>query len=296
MNINEAKELDLVEYLSRIGHKPEKISGQHYWYLSPLRDEKTPSFKVNRKLNKWYDWGAEGTERHGNLIDFGILYHHCSVRDFLKMLDDGLTVSSIRKNNPQSSEEQERKIEILSIQSIHSFSLFHYLKQRHIHMQVANDFLKEVRYKNGDKSFYGLGFKNDSGGYEIRSSSFKGSSSPKDVTSFDNDARELAVFEGAFDFLSYKTIYRILDEPKSNYLILNSDVFFEKSLPTMLEYPVVRLYLDNDKTGQKFTLMAQKTDALKFHDMRRLYQSYKDLNEWHVNFGNGGKHKLRLEP
>ena len=33
-----------------------------YWYLSPLRKEVTPSFKVNDRLNEWYDFG-EATGR-----------------------------------------------------------------------------------------------------------------------------------------------------------------------------------------------------------------------------------------
>src|SRR3954468_13569607 len=79
-SIQEAKQVDLIEYLEKLGYQPQRVRNNDYWYLSPLRDEKTASFKVNRKLNKWYDHGlGEG----GNIIDFGILYHNCSVGDFL---------------------------------------------------------------------------------------------------------------------------------------------------------------------------------------------------------------------
>ena len=44
----DAKQLDLVDYLASLGHQPAKVRNQDYWYLSPLREEKTPSFKVNR--------------------------------------------------------------------------------------------------------------------------------------------------------------------------------------------------------------------------------------------------------
>ncbi len=49
--------MDMVEYLQKLGYQPQKIRNNDYWYLSPLRDEKTASFKVNRKLNAWYDFG-----------------------------------------------------------------------------------------------------------------------------------------------------------------------------------------------------------------------------------------------
>ena len=78
-----ARQLDLVEYLQDLGHHPQKIRGNDYWYLSPLRSEKTASFKVNRKLNLWYD---HGLGKGGSLIDFGMLYFNCSVKEFLERL------------------------------------------------------------------------------------------------------------------------------------------------------------------------------------------------------------------
>jgi len=80
---SEAKQIDLVDYLAALGHQPKKIRNQDYWYLSPMRIEKTPSFKVNRSLNVWYD---HGIGKGGNLIDFGILYFNCTVGDLLNHL------------------------------------------------------------------------------------------------------------------------------------------------------------------------------------------------------------------
>ena len=83
LSVAQAKEIDLVDLLAAIGHQPQKVRNQDYWYLSPFRDEKTASFKVNRKLNVWFDFG-EG--KGGNLIDFGILYFRCSVTELLDKL------------------------------------------------------------------------------------------------------------------------------------------------------------------------------------------------------------------
>jgi hypothetical protein len=65
-----AKEVDLVDYLFSLGYRPTKIRNNDYWYLSPLRHESKASFKINRKLNAWYDFGLG---KGGDLIDFGIL-------------------------------------------------------------------------------------------------------------------------------------------------------------------------------------------------------------------------------
>ena len=61
------------------------MKGNDYWYLSPLRNEKSPSFKVNRTKNLWYD---HGIGKGGTLVDFGILYYRCSVKEFLAKLED----------------------------------------------------------------------------------------------------------------------------------------------------------------------------------------------------------------
>jgi hypothetical protein len=41
ISCREAKEIDLVDYLQKLGYKPSKIRGQGHWYLSPFRNEKT---------------------------------------------------------------------------------------------------------------------------------------------------------------------------------------------------------------------------------------------------------------
>jgi DNA primase len=83
INCNQAKKIDIVTYLENLLVKPTKVTGSDYWYLSPLRLEKDPSFKVNRKLNVWYD---HGIGKGGNLIDLGILLFNCSVSEFLEKL------------------------------------------------------------------------------------------------------------------------------------------------------------------------------------------------------------------
>ena len=80
----QARQLDIVSYLSALGYQPAKIRNHDYWYHSPLREEKTPSFKVNRKLNRWYD---HGHGKGGNLVDFAILYNDCTVKEFLQTID-----------------------------------------------------------------------------------------------------------------------------------------------------------------------------------------------------------------
>jgi len=57
ISFDEARQFDMADDVSSLAHLPSRISNSDYWYLSPLRKEKTPSFKINRELNCWYYHG-----------------------------------------------------------------------------------------------------------------------------------------------------------------------------------------------------------------------------------------------
>ena len=57
MNIQEAKQIKIADYLQSLGHRPVKQQGANLWYKSPLRNESEPSFKVNTTMNSWFDFG-----------------------------------------------------------------------------------------------------------------------------------------------------------------------------------------------------------------------------------------------
>ena len=99
ISIDEAGQFHMVDYFSKLGHSPTKIRNADYWYLSPLSDEKNASFKVNRKLNCWYD---HGIGKGGNLIDFAILYHKCTISEFLKILIAIYHFNSLRLYPPNT--------------------------------------------------------------------------------------------------------------------------------------------------------------------------------------------------
>ena len=55
MNISDNKKI--TDFLQEQGHQPTSVKGNNWWYLSPLRDEHTASFKVDVNKNVWYDFG-----------------------------------------------------------------------------------------------------------------------------------------------------------------------------------------------------------------------------------------------
>jgi hypothetical protein len=181
----------------------------------------------------------------------------------------------------------EHKLIVLGDFVLGSFGLLNYLQERRIPIDIADKFCREVRYELNNKVYYGIGFKNDSGGYEIRNRYFKGSSSPKNITTIDNKAKEVGVFEGFFDFLSFMAIHQNQEQLRMDFMILNSVSMFQRARPFMENHDKIRLYLDRDSTGQNFS---QKAFAIndKYKDESSLYKHYKDLNDWLVNIGKHG--------
>jgi hypothetical protein len=246
-SVEEVKNTDMVDYLSTLGYKPSKVTRNDYWYLSPFRDETTPSFKIKRNMNRWYDFG-DG--RGGNIIDFGILYHKCSVSDLLKKMNKSFSFQ--QQNTRVKKEDHEaKKIKVINEREITSLVLIRYLHRRRIPIDIAAKFCKEIDYELYGKRYYAIGFQNNAGGYELRNEKFKASSSPKDITLIENHAKKLTVFEGFFNFLSYLTIHQKQEQPLTNFLVLNSTSFFEKSIPLMQSHNSVLVYLDCEITGQK---------------------------------------------
>jgi DNA primase len=289
LSISEAKEIDMVSFLAGLGYKPSKIRNNDYWYHSPLRDEKTPSFKVNRRLNRWYD---HGLGKGGNLIDFAILYHGCTISELLQNLSGNLSFHKPISQQTFTKHEQESQLKILEDFVLSSSALLRYLQQRRIPVDIADRYCREVRYELNEKVYYGIGFRNDLGGFEIRNPYFKASSSPKGITSFDNGADEVIVFEGFTDFLSFKAIHQQDPEDRFDFVVLNSVSFFETARFFMEKHKAIRLYLDRDTTGQNCRRYALSLSS-KYKDESSLYQNHKDFNDWVMNFGKSERKHIR---
>lgn len=160
----QAKSIDIVEYLASLRILPQKVRGDNYWYLSPFRDEKQPSFKVARGRNLWYD---HGMGIGGDLLSFGVLFHQCSLREFLDKLSQQKSLlfpfhqpfSDATKDNPQV----ENKLHILSVSSLSNEALTDYVKWRGISFSLAKKYLEEVYFSIGEKNYQTLGFKNMQG-------------------------------------------------------------------------------------------------------------------------------------
>ena len=312
MTCSEARLIDMVDYLADLGFQPQKIRNQDYWFCSPLRRERTASFKVNRTRNIWYDFG-EG--KGGDLIDFGALYFKCSVNELLEQLTQyrwsrdfsfhphlnirANKASQIAKMTSNASEKEnahEGKILILGERPLSSPSLLHYLEKRCIPLEIARRFCREVDFSLYGKQYTTIGFRNDKGGFELRNEHFKGSSSPKSTTLYDQGSSEVAVFEGFFDFLSYQALHETEQTKNTNYLVLNSLSFFHQARDLMERHEAVHLYLDRNQQGIKSTREALTWDRNKYIDQSKSLKYGEDLNDWLVRKHTRKSLELIIKP
>ena len=207
--IKEIKSIPLAAFLSRLGHEPVARKGTRLWYRSPLRQEQTPSFKVEATLNCWYDFGLG---RGGNIIDLATeLYQSTDLRYLMRCIADSCPVPSVQtvaSSFPQrhSAPSMER----FDVVPLEHRALVAYLQERGIPAHIATANCEEAHYSVKGKSYFAVAFKNVSGGWELRNRYFKGCRGRKDISYLpwarDGPSTECAVFEGFIDYLSALTL------------------------------------------------------------------------------------------
>jgi len=246
------------------------------------KTEKHASFKINTELNLWYDFGIS---RGGNIIDLAeLLYNSSDVSYLIHQIERNapscvsVSLPTAKPNTPQNSFEN------LQVLSISHPALIKYLGERCIDIEIARTVCKELHFDTRGKHYFGIGFPNIAGGYEIRNSFFKGGITPKDISLFHNEESKQSclVFEGFMDFLSFMMLRRKENDglKRQDYLVLNSVSNIQKALEPLSHYENVQCFLDNDEAGRKAyqaLLMGLKVPVI---DSSGLYADCKDLNEF----------------
>ncbi|MDX5586042.1 MAG: toprim domain-containing protein [Aureibaculum sp.] len=277
LNCKSARNISITEVLGKLQHFPKKESEKEAWFLSPLRSETQASFKVSKKLNRWYD---HGKGIGGNPIDLVCLIFDCSVQEALEFLNDNISFFSFQQ---QTLFIEENNISIIKTKEIVHPALIQYLHSRRIPLVIARHYCKEVWYQSNNNRFFAIGLKNHLGGWELRNKYCKNSSSPKAHSYLKSSSDQLLILEGMFDLLS---LVKLDDKLISNsdLIVLNSIAFIKEIEQYINNYSQVSLYLDNDTTGRKAADYLMSTYS-HITDKSYLYKNYKDLNEY-LNYGN----------
>jgi DNA primase len=275
VKINQAKKFPITAILDYFGHSAvlEKNNGELV-YFSPFRNERTPSFYVNPKKNGFQDFGDD--EKKGDAIS---LYRFLTGKSFLtaifELTENKINVSQTEHVQYVPLREKEQGIEIIAIRDeISNPRLSLYAESRGISIEVLSTYCSEVQYrqKNG-KIYASIGFKNDAGGIELRSAGFKSCHGKKGITTIQGNS-ELLLFEGFFDFLSFRQMHPSL---KGRSAVILNSLSLLKSVPYD-NYSKVFHFLNNDEAGEKAKKRIQMYHK-NTEDWSKIYFAYNDLNE-----------------
>ena len=296
MDIYKAQEVSLTDILKKIGVKAVRKNKDEIWYLSPLHKKKVACFLVNKKTNRWRD---HRLEKEGDTLDFALAYLEYSGENFglhdglrwvknMSGLEPGITPVPV----PDYSHE-DKNISIGKAKPITHRSLAIYLQSRGIPLAIAARHLKQIKvYNKADKTRWtAVGCKNETRGYELRSSNFKGCSRPKDITFIRGKIPKpdgVHVFKSIMDYLS--VLARLRGKPLNDDAIILHSLYNMKKASAYIKnygYRFGYTWMDNDESGRQATAswdeFFKTEDNLIHKPMNRLYAAHKDVNAWHIS-------------
>lgn len=251
---------------------PAKENRRTAFYFALDREEKVPSLCVDFIRNTAFDFG---TGKSYDVISIVQQIKKCSVAEALKYLSS----FNFPVNIERFADESETSYRIVKVAEVRHPALIQYLESRKVSEQKKR--VREVHYELKGRKYFGIGFKNDSDGFEIRNKYAKLCLGSKDVTWINNSNNmnnEIAVFEGFFDYLSFCNV-----ESQFNltcaFLILNSTAMLFKAEKVLKNFQKILLFLDNDDNG-KFVASKVKKEYDNVEDCSILYHDFKDMNEW----------------
>ena len=285
MNIQEAKQIRIADYLQSLGYTPVKQQGSSLWYKSPFRQEAEASFKVNTDRNLWFDYGLG---RGGNII---ALAQELYASDHVPYL-----LNRIAEQAPHirpvsfyfRQRASEPSFQHLEVEELTHPALLRYLQERGIDIALAKLECKELHFVHNGKPYFAIGFPNVAGGFEVRNRLFKGCISPKDISHIrqQGEPREKClVFEGMTDYLSFLTL-RMKNCPtmpnldRQDYVILNSVANVSNAIDVLHGYGRIHCLLDNDEAGRRAYWELKREFAGRIRDFSDNYKGHKDLNDY----------------
>ncbi|WP_313384470.1 toprim domain-containing protein [Chishuiella sp.] len=279
--INE--QIRIIDYLAQKNIYSISSKQNVFWFLSPFRNEKTASFKVDNSTNRFYDFG-EGIG--GTLIDLISKLENISVKEIIKKFNHN--TFSFQKQNEffieRNIKENQTKneYEILKLKEISSFPLIQYLEERKLHIEIVNRYCKEIHYKLNGKYYYAIAFPNIQNGYEIRNKYVKMCLVKKDISLIENNQSQLKIFESWSDFISYIFLFPN-QEFQNDFLILNSIALLRKKSELINNYEKIETYFDHDTAGKSATNFLETELKPKVKDDSEFYKNFKDLNEFIID-------------
>jgi hypothetical protein len=309
MTIDEIKSVSILQWMraNNYGHGTRK--GRNYFYCSPLRSERTPSFCVNTARNLWCDFGS-ANKNGGNIINLVeqlhpswskhqvLSYIEHQIKDLKLYFNEDYNARLLEEEEKKHwfEEKQAEREELINQETVVEMViplshplLRNYIIQRRIDYSIAQKFCKEVHYSLRGKRYYAIAFMNVANGMEARNKLNKrciGKKSISVIYPLGIPQKHCCIFEGFFDMLSYVTIEKMMPRHgisiglPCDYYVLNGVGEVKLLLPYLKEYNSIHCYLDNDDAGKTATNTIQKAYPEITSDESYRYTGYNDLNDF----------------
>ena len=290
-----AKSVDLTAVASYLGYTVKKVG--NYFTLKEI-----DSLRIYNRRS-WFRWSREYDkgENGGSQIDFLRVFAGMEVKEAVFWLLDFAGYRRCEEWQPKAAivepkTETERKPFILPMPAIDNRYLYRYLvEDRKLSKETVDVFVKtgliyeersyhNIVFKGNDKTGNTL-FASMRGVFDKAGKGFKcdvaGNDKNYGFNMWNEESRELVVFEAAIDLMSYADIY---SDFESNKLALG--MLSDAPLVTFLqEHPqitTIRFCLDNDKPGRVATeQLTQKYYELGYEvEDCPPPKDYKDYNQW----------------
>jgi hypothetical protein len=287
------EQISVIEYLSSKCKSGELVfegkRGVEFYFGYP--GQKTGSISVNTQKNVFFD---HQTGKGGDVIKACEIVENKTFKEVLNELSKGVDKSAVsiyNQKNIDTEDENKQKTTITAVfDDIKHPALIKYAQQRGI--LTKSIALKEVHYERDGKNYFALGWKNASGGYDLRNENFKGKLGTNDITfikvgdpeKLNTQPSKIVVFEGFSDYLSWRK--NKPDATDFKAIIMNSTSNIEKCIDEIKRHKVedITLFLDRDQAGNKATERIIDSFKCDVIDQRENYfGKSKDLNE-HYQF------------
>jgi len=319
MRIDQAKQIDLRDLLDRLNIPVAKTrkSGNDLFLLAPWRNETEASVHCTRQSNGrwlWSDMGEAG--QGGSVIDFIIRLKGGDTRDALRTLSSiyqGALFDSIKPVDPNQSkfsfdrsaerpapqqEKPQSSLQLVEVKPLTSKRILQYLEGRAIPRNIAQRYLKLVRYRNierpNDPIRYGFGMINlsstpDSPAYEVRSAldtargKFKTAVGGRDISYWkgsDPNSSTVSIFEGMLDYLSL-LVFLGTEQLKGDAVVMNA-LSSQKRCEAFLgakNYDTIALWLDNNSAGRQAAAKFREDFGDAVQDWSHSFAPHIDLND-----------------
>ncbi|GJH40085.1 hypothetical protein RCZ04_06350 [Capnocytophaga sp. HP1101] len=292
--VNNTSAVDYFFYLERLGRvKFDRQRGQDYYFLTD-----SEKFSVNEK--GYYDFKAG---KGGQIFKAVMELEKKTWKEAVEFLKDfsNTTISQSAKNknaenkiatSTQHNIEKSSRTTITQLAIPNNDKLLEYFAGRGISKEILQQYAQQVHYRNNDgKNYFGIGLRNQSGGYDVRNPYIKAKVGASDISIISGTRNETVVFEGMTDMFSYLQMAKDNGKPNDRTLVvLNSITNTGTFIEQFKNYTgKIHLFLDGDKAGNDATqniLNSLKNSV----DERGRYGIGKgeinDLNDFHLKVFN----------